>query len=469
MPDTIKFILNGELREVSNLPPETTVLQYLRTQERLTGTKEGCAEGDCGACTVIVGECDGTHKAVNACLMLLPVLDGKSLVTVEHLKMNPVQKAVADCHGSQCGFCTPGFVMSLSALIDEKDDASEENIQECLAGNLCRCTGYKPILEAARQANKSSDRHLKTYVPALKKLRRKKMFFYECGGKFFSPRSVRELSFVLGEYPDAVILAGGTDVGLWVTKQRRHCKTVIYAGNVAALRKIKKTAKKTEIGAAASYSAAFDALASCDESMEELLLRIGSRQIRNMGTLGGNIANGSPVGDGMPPLIALGATIALRSKGGAREIALEDYFIAYKRQDRKKGEFIEKITIPAKPKNVLFKVYKVSKRFDQDIAAVCGAFALTLNKNAIIAARIAFGGMAATPKRAVKTEKFLTGKAWTEETVRQAMKILADEFSPLTDMRASAKYRSRVSANLLRRFYIETTEGKTRLYAHEAC
>lgn len=471
MAHKIKFLLNGEPREVSGLPPETTVLQYLRGQERLTGTKEGCAEGDCGACTVIVGElADGQirHKAVNACLMLLPTLDGRSLLTVEYLKMNPVQKAMADCHGAQCGFCTPGFVMSLSALLQEKLPPGEESIQDAIAGNLCRCTGYKPILAAARQAGQAAPLELNDAPVRLQDLQRDEMFAYECGGKFFSPRTPEELADLLDRMPDAVLLSGGTDIGLWVTKQHRALGTIIYTGLVTGLRDIRKTQNGLEIGSAAPYSDAFTALAAYDESMAELLRRIGSRQIRNLGTLGGNIANGSPIGDGMPPLIALNAKIVLRAKSGTRTLDLEDYFLAYKKQDKAPGEFIEKIIIPEKPDNLLFKVYKVSKRFDQDISAVCGAFALSLDAGTVTAARIAFGGMAGIPQRALQTENFLTGKEWTEETACQAMAVLKDEFSPLTDMRASAAYRQQVCANLLYRLYNETTGSKTRVYDYAA-
>ena len=474
MSETIKFMLNNELREVSHLPPTTTILQYLRLQERLTGTKEGCAEGDCGACTVIVGKFEGDevhYEAINACIVFLPTLDGRHLITVEHLNMNPVQMAMVSCHGSQCGFCTPGFVMSLTALMHNKENATDENIQDSISGNLCRCTGYRPILDAARLANKAKERHLVTDKAALKALQRKKMFSYEVGEqKFFSPRTVEELAEILAQYPAATLLAGGTDVGLWVTKQHRKLETIVYTGNIIALQQINKTTSGLEIGGAVSYSRAFEGLAGYDETLEELLRRFASTQIRNLGTIGGNIANGSPIGDGPPVLIVLGAKLVLRSKTGTRTLSLEDYFLAYQKQDRKPGEFVEKILVPLRQENVLFKAYKISKRFDQDISAVCGAFALTIKDKVIAEARIAFGGMAATPKRAAVAEKSLVGKAWNETNARVAMAALGEDFKPLTDMRASAEYRGQVAANLLYRFYLETTEPKTetRVYNYGA-
>lgn len=470
MTDAIRFILNGETREVSGLSPTTTVLQYLREHEHLKGTKEGCAEGDCGACTVLLGEVTGNkveYKAINACIAFLPTLDGRQVVTVEHLKsadggLHPVQQAMVECHGSQCGFCTPGFVMSLCALKDNKAEASDEDIHAAIAGNLCRCTGYRPIVDAARMAGKAKGGKLDSNVATLKTLQRRKMFRYEAAdGKFFAPVTVEELADVVNAYPEATLLAGGTDVGLWVTKFHKALPVIIYTANVCELQQIRKTATALEIGAAVTYSKAFEELAAYDDSLQELLSRLGSMQIRNSGTIGGNIANGSPIGDGMPPLIALGAQLMLRSVDGVRTIALEDYFIAYKKQNRKRGEFVEKIIVPRRAKNTPFRVYKISKRFDQDISAVCGAFSLSFKGKMISEARIVFGGMAATPKRAAAMENSLIGKSWTEETITHAMSLLDQDFTPLSDMRASADYRRTMAQNLLYRFFIETTEPET--------
>ncbi len=477
MADTIRFILNGVPHEVAQLPPATTLLQYLREHLHLTGTKEGCAEGDCGACTVAVGRlAQGKvdYVSLNSCIAFLPTLDGREVVTVEALKskageLNPVQEAMVACHGSQCGFCTPGFVMALSTMVYNIADAGEEDIHDAISGNLCRCTGYRPIVDAARMANKADNRALPSDAKALSNIQRKAMLSYETdGGKFFAPRSVDDLAFVLSVYPHATILAGGTDVGLWVTKMHMDLPVMIYTGNVEALRQIKTGAGGFEIGAAVTYQEAFTALSSVDSSMKEMLSRFASLHIRNAGTIGGNIANGSPIGDGPPALIALGATLTLRSKAGSRDIPLEDFFIEYRRQDRRPGEFVEKIFIPAKPEAAHFRVYKVSKRFDLDIAAVCGAFVIEVKDGVVSNVRIAFGGMAGTPKRAAKTEKTLTGQPWNGATVEAAARMLDEDYTPMTDMRASAKYRSDVARNLLQRFFIETTEPDvaTRIYSH---
>lgn len=477
MADSIRFILNGKLVEVADVPPTMTLLQYLRTQERLTGTKEGCAEGDCGACTVAVGKLvkgKVEYQSMNACILFLPTLDGREVVTVEHLKSatgapNPVQQAMVKCHGSQCGFCTPGFVMALSTMVNNKKNASDDDIQDAIAGNLCRCTGYRPIVDAARMANETADRALPSHPKELGGIQRSRLMTYETpAGKYFSPATAEDLAMLLSAYPDATLLAGGTDVGLWVTKFHMELPVVIYTGNVAELREIHDTGDALEIGAAVTYTEAFDALAAFDPSMEDLLKRFSSLHIRNAGTVGGNIANGSPIGDGPPPLIALGAKVVLRAKTGTRMLELEDFFIAYKKQDRKPGEFVEKIIVPKKAENVLFRVYKLSKRFDQDISAVCAAFAVTLDGGKVAGARIAFGGMAGTPHRAHKTEKALLGMPWNDATLANAMTALDADYDPMTDARATGEYRRTAARNLLKRFFIETTEPatRTRLYRY---
>lgn len=472
MSDAIKFLLNGTPREVTGLSPTTTILQYLRETARLVGTKEGCAEGDCGACTVIVGTPDAngsvSYRAINACIVFLPTLDGRHLITVEHLKMNAVQREMVACHASQCGFCTPGFVMSLTALMHDEAKVADEKIQDAIAGNLCRCTGYRPILDAARAAAKAPGQ-LVTDLTTLSTICRDKMFSYEAQGqKFFSPRTTSEFAETLARHPDATVLAGGTDVGLWVTKQHRKLDVIIYTGNIDEMKHIEKSAGGLIIGGAASYAQAFESLAAYDESLEELLRRLGSKQIRNLGTVGGNIANGSPIGDGMPPLIALNARIVLRSATDTRELPLEDFFIEYRKQDKKPGEFIEKIIVPDRAPNTLFKTYKVSKRFDQDISAVCAGFMLKMQGREIKDARIVYGGMAGTPKRAAKTESFLKGRLWNEEAAVAAGQMVAQDFTPLSDMRASSRYRAQVASNLLTRFWLETAspETETRVYGY---
>ena len=467
--DTIRFVLDGEIIELKDVDPTRTVLQFLREDLCRTGTKEGCAEGDCGACTVVVAELrnDGDNlklSAINSCIQFLPTLHGKELLTVESLKpagaeLHPVQQAMVDCHGSQCGFCTPGFVMSLFALYENNKSPSRRDIDDALAGNLCRCTGYRPIVDAAnamydRSGNSDGLLHPDNLV---KIDSQDSLHIAKDGKQFFAPTSVDEFADLLSEHIDATILAGGTDVGLWVTKQHRVLDTVIYTGRVIELCKLETSKTHIEIGAAVTLTDAMDVIVANYPDLGELFLRFASPPIRNAGTLGGNIANGSPIGDSMPALMVAGTTLKLRSAAGEREIALDQYYLDYQVADLKPGEFIESVRIPLPTDGVVLRSHKLSKRFDQDISAVCTAYRLQLDGDRVVAFAMACGGMAATIKRATHCEAALVGATWNEESVVQASAALAKDFSPIDDMRASADYRLRGAQNLLRRFYLETT------------
>jgi xanthine dehydrogenase small subunit len=473
MRDSIRFLLGNEVRKLSDIDPTMTVLEYLRLIERRCGTKEGCAEGDCGACTVAIGVDLGggeiTYRAVNSCIQFLPTLDGKQLITVEDLKdesgrLHPTQQAMVETNGSQCGFCTPGFVMSLFTLFHEGGTLDCRRIDDTLAGNLCRCTGYGPIVEAAGRMGELGqsdqfDARGPATLAALRRLQSEDSLRVEGDGRhYFAPCHVDELADLLLQHPDACILAGGTDVGLWVTKQHRRLDPVIYLGGVEELRQIEVIDGHIEIGAAVTYGELHALITRHYPDFGELIRRLGSTQIRNTGTMGGNIANGSPIGDSPPPLIALGATLVLRSKAGRREMPLEDYFLAYGKQDRRPGEFVELIRLPLPDPAWQFHCYKISKRFDQDITACLGAFNARLVDSKVADIRIAFGGMAATPKRALACEAALKGKAWTRAAIAEAQFALRKDFAPITDMRASRDYRNRVAENLLLKFFIETTE-----------
>jgi xanthine dehydrogenase small subunit len=473
MTDRINFLLNGEPRSVSGLAPTTTVLEYLRGAERACGTKEGCAEGDCGACTVVLGEpTEGglRYRAINGCIAFLPQLDGKLLLTVEGLAegsaLHPVQDAMVECDGSQCGFCTPGFVMALFAFQQGGEAASDDAIHEALAGNLCRCTGYRPIVEAARRVAAVPDQGFSLRAPALQAsvaalpqdgdLAIDQGVGEQGGGKFFAPTSLDRLLALRAAHPDAHLLAGGTDLALLVTKEYRALDLVIAVTRVPELARIVLDDQALTLGAAASYTDALPLLERFWPSLGQMIRRLGSRQIRNAGTIGGNIANASPIGDMPPSLIALGATVALRSVAGARELALEEFFLGYRKTALAPDEIVESIRIPLPAPEALFRTYKIAKRWDQDISAVCGAYLLTIVDGRVTAARIAYGGMAATPKRAARTEQALIGRAWSEPTIELAIAALAEDFAPLSDWRASAHYRSKVAGNLLRRLWLES-------------
>jgi xanthine dehydrogenase small subunit len=473
MPDPIRFYHRGALTELREVRPTQTVLQYLREELHCTGTKEGCAEGDCGACTVVIGSLEEGRlalKAVNSCIQFLPTLDGKALFTVEDLRqpdgsLHPVQQALVDCHGSQCGFCTPGFAMSLWAMYEKLDGRtpSRQEIDDALSGNLCRCTGYRPIIDAARRMGElpraAFDRD--ALARQLRALGRDALAVHESGAqRFAAPRTLDELARLYAEHPRALLLAGGTDVGLWVTKQLRQIDAIIYLGHVEALKTMSQADGMIEIGAGVTLNDAY--AAACTHypgELTELWRRFASLPIRNVGTLGGNVANGSPIGDSMPWLIALGSQIVLHSVEGERVLALEDFYLGYQRTDLRPGEFVRALRVPLPRAGLRLKTYKLSKRFDQDISAVCAAFAFELDGDVIQSARIAFGGMAATPQRAASTEALLAGHRWTEDTLHAAMAALARDYAPLTDMRATSTYRMQAAQNLLRRFWLETRPG----------
>lgn len=478
----IQFLLNQELRQEDNLDPNTTVLYYLRNELNKTGTKEGCASGDCGACSVVLAEVVNgqlRYRSVNACLTFISTLHGKQLITVEDLKhqqtLHSTQQAMTDCHGSQCGFCTPGVVMSLFALQKNTSQYDQVKTSEALAGNLCRCTGYRPIYEAAKQSceHQQADyfdalaEQTITRLQAIKPLSNTQLTGKNCYA--FLPTSTQELAECYLQHPDAHLLAGGTDLALEVTQYHRTLDKVIYLGNVSEMKEITETNDMIEIGAAASLTDCYSLISKHHPDFGDLLHRFASLQIRNQGTLGGNIANASPIGDSPPLLIALDAKIQLRQGNNLRLISIENYFLDYKKTVRQSSEFIEKILVPTTTMGT-FKAYKVSKRLDDDISAVCAAINVEIQAGKVISARIAFGGMAATPKRATHCEQALIGQKWTLEMIEAACLSLAMDFTPLSDFRASKEYRQLVAQNLLRKYFIETTSNPdyliTRVTAH---
>jgi xanthine dehydrogenase small subunit len=471
MAGEIRFLLGRSERVIADVSPTLTVLEYLRRHARRMGTKEGCAEGDCGACTVVLSEPDGNgglkHRAVNSCIQLVSVLHGRQLTTVEDLRaadgtLHPVQQAMVETHASQCGFCTPGFVMQLYAGWLEGELTDRQSVKDWLAGNLCRCTGYGPIVEAGMRAARAPPPDPDASANVTDTLARMSdgpmLHLQHEGAQVFAPRSSDELAELYLQYPDAVLVSGATDVGLWVTKQHRDLRTQIDVTRVKDLAVIDEDEGLT-IGATVSHRDATAALRRFHPDLGELMRRFASIQIRNAGTVGGNIANGSPIGDLPPAMIALDARLTLRRGEERREIPLEDFFIAYGKQDRAPGEFVESVFVPALTNDHRFACYKLSKRFDQDISAVMGAFRIRLSAGKVTEARIAFGGMAATPKRAAKAEAALAGRLFDTAAAERAALALADDFQPITDMRASKTYRLKAAQNLLRRFQLENATG----------
>ncbi len=486
-PQPIRFWLNGELRSVEGVDPHTSLLDHLRECEGLTGTKEGCAEGDCGACTVALLEPHNGRvrvRPINSCIRFLPTLQGKGVLTVEGLTdprqgLHPVQQAMVACHGSQCGFCTPGFVMSLWALFKHQAAPTRQAACDALAGNLCRCTGYRPILEAAATMGRYTAEHadptlrgwLRTaataegpagaaeqeLAQALQRLAPRAGWHYEAADTlFFAPHTVEDLSDLVARHPDAWVLGGGTDVALWVNKALQDTRVFIWTGQVAALHRIAPTDTHLHLGAALTLDQAFDAMEAHWPMFSDVWRRFASPPVRASGTLGGNVANGSPIGDSMPVLIALGAEVVLQHRDGQRVLPLEALYLDYKRQARGPGEWVESVRLPWPRASQRLAAYKLSKRPEQDISAVLAAFNVEVDDGGVItSARLAYGGMAGVPKRAAGAEAALAGQAFAAETFERAAQALAADFAPIDDMRASAAYRTRGAAQLLRRFFDE--------------
>jgi xanthine dehydrogenase small subunit len=475
----LAFRFRGETIALDRFSPRATLLDWLREEAGAKGTKEGCAEGDCGACTVVLSRLrDGAfaYEPVNACILLLGQVDGAEVLTIEDLAdgdaLHPLQQAMVDFHGSQCGFCTPGIVMSLFALYHERAPATYRSVCEALAGNLCRCTGYRPIIDAAlatcdgapadRFEAQAAERRA-----ALEALADGRDLFVGDEGAFFAaPASEAALADLYARHPRTMLVGGATDVGLWITKQLRNPQQIIWLGRVAGLDAIETSAEGLRLGAGATLARATPHLNALHPDLGALMARFGSRQVREAGTVGGNIANGSPIGDLAPALIALGGRVELRKGEASRVLALEDFFLGYGKQDRTSGEYVRALLAPSLRAGQAYRAFKVSKRFDEDIAAVMGAFRFTLDGRRVGEARIAYGGMAATPKRAAGAERALLGASLDDRSSwNAAIAALASDFTPLTDMRASAAYRAHVAANLLMKALIEVAgaEAPTRI------
>jgi len=480
---TVRFLLNNDVVTIENIDPNLTVLQYLREIQFKSGTKEGCASGDCGACTVVLAELDTNkieqlnYQSINACITFVGRLHGKQLITVEDLKdgakLHHVQQTLVDNHGTQCGFCTPGFVMSSFALHKQNQTPNRAQVLEALAGNLCRCTGYRSIIAAAITSSKSCAddsfaKHYQQTVATLTEFQQLPTPSLVANGNYYvAPSNIDELAIALVNEPKSTLVAGGTDLALSVTQNLAVIDQLVYVGNVAELTTIEETESEIIIGSALPYSQFIDTLHHYYPDLGDMIERIGSKQVRNTGTLGGNIGNASPIGDMPPALIALGATMTLHVNGSERTILVEDYFVDYKKTVLKPSEFIKSVRIPKPTAGQTLKLYKISKRIDDDISAVLAAFFIDQSSEQevgqkIINVRLAFGGMAAIPKRASAAEAVLQGSSLTKEVVAKAKVALTTDFQPLSDVRASDKYRMKVAQNLIEKCYLELQSANSR-------
>ena len=468
----IDFVYQNRIFKIKNPNSNETLLNYIRTNLKKTGTKEGCAEGGCGACTVVLGELKNNeinYKAINSCIAFVPTLQGKQLILVEDLiskegSLHPVQQAMVNYHGSQCGFCTPGFVMSLFSLFKKKSKFGNDEIKDSISGNLCRCTGYQPIIKAAKSLknkNKIDEftKNKKNTINLLKKINNKSIVIYDKGKKYFAPKYIQELKKILKNNIDSNFLSGGTDLSLLVTKERKDINSMIYMNSINELSYIKNNNKYIEVGASTPLIELESYIKKYYPDFTKILKRYGSVQIRNVATVAGNIATASPIGDCLPLLLSLNAQVVLQGIKKTKILFLDDFFTSYRKTKLKKGQFIHSIRIPLFKYNT-FKAYKVSKRFDDDISSVCAAFNLEIVKNKFLSVRIAYGGMAATPKRAVNCEKILSNSLVTEELVNKAKKALEKDFKPISDMRASGLYRMEIAKNLLEKFCVEIKQKK---------
>ena len=469
--DTIQFVYNNKIFKIKNPNPNKTILDFVRSDLKKTGTKEGCAEGGCGACTIVLGELKDQkliYKSINSCISFLPILNGKHLILIENLssdnKLHPIQESMVKFHGSQCGFCTPGFVMSLFAMYKNFSKFNDETIDETLSGNLCRCTGYRPIIDAAKSLNyKSGNDHFKKnekkVINLLKKIKDKEIEISHKDKKYFAPKTLSNLNKILKKNSNIKFLSGGTDLSLEVTKQRGDIKNIIYLDSIKELKFVKQTKKFIEIGSGISLYEFQNIIRSYYPDFYNILKRYGSVQIRNVGTLAGNIATASPIGDSLPLLLSLDSLIKIKTQKFIKTIPLNKFFLSYRKTKLKKGELIYSVQIPINKGNY-FKAYKISKRFDDDISSVCASFNFTIKNNKILKANVAYGGMSEIPKRASSIERALINATFTEDTFLKVQKLITRDFSPIDDMRASKNYREDVAKNLIMKFYYEVSLKK---------